>query len=520
MRRRPPSADRSATRTAFRTCPLCEAGCGLEITLRPTHDGGEEVAAHPGRPRRRVQPGLHLPQGLHAQAAARGPRPPAPPAREARRRVRGGQLGRGLRRDRGPPPAHPRARRPQRLRGLPRQPDRPQPRRGCSTRGPCCGRSGRTNVFSASHGGPAAEGDLVRADVRRCAQRAGARRRPHRPPPHARRQPLRVQRQPGHRARLAGPPRAPRRARRHARGGRPSPVPHGRGGHGVGADPSGRRRLPAHGHGAGARSPRAWSTWARWRSSSPGSTIVDGRCAAVHPRGGGRGDGHRRPTTIRRLARELAAAPTACVYGRIGTTTAEFGTLTSWLVDVLNVLTGNLDRPGGAMFTKAAAGASQHPRQAPRRPGLRLHRRTQPGAGPARDDGRAARGGPRRGDRHARGGPGPGALTVAGNPVLSTPNSGRLDAALAGLEFMVSVDIYVNETTRHADVILPAPSAAAEGPLRRRAAAARAPQRGQLQRARAAARRGPARRVGGAGPPGARAPGRRRRGAIPPSSTT
>ena len=79
---------------------------------------------------------------------------------------------------------------------------------------------------------------------------------------------------------------------------------------------------------------------------------------------------------IRRLARELAAAPTACVYGRIGTTTAEFGTLTSWLVDVLNVLTGNLDRPGGAMFTKAAAGAS-NTRGKPRYGReVRLHRRT------------------------------------------------------------------------------------------------------------------------------------------------
>ena len=62
--------------------------------------------------------------------------------------------------------------------------------------------------------------------------------------------------------------------------------------------------------------------------------------------------------TIRRLARELAAAPRAAVYGRIGTCTQEFGTLASWLVDVLNLLTGNLDREGGAMFPKAAAGHS------------------------------------------------------------------------------------------------------------------------------------------------------------------
>ena len=71
----------------------------------------------------------------------------------------------------------------------------------------------------------------------------------------------------------------------------------------------------------------------------------------------------------------LAAAPTACVYGRIGTTTALFGTVTSWLVDVVNALTGNLDRPGGAMFTRAAAGAA-NTRGTPRRGrGVTIHRR-------------------------------------------------------------------------------------------------------------------------------------------------
>ena len=163
--------------------------------------------------------------------------------------------------------------------------------------------------------------------------------------------------------------------------------------------------------------------------------------------------------TIRRLARELAAAPTACVYGRIGTTTAEFGTIASWLVDVLNALTGNLDRPGGAMFSKAAAGASNTrgtPRVGRGPPPPPAH---EPGAGPTRDDGRAAGRSrwPRRSTRPARA-RSVRSSPIAGNPVLSTPNSGRLDAALAGLECMVSIDIYVNETTRHADVILPPPS--------------------------------------------------------------
>jgi anaerobic selenocysteine-containing dehydrogenase len=162
---------------------------------------------------------------------------------------------------------------------------------------------------------------------------------------------------------------------------------------------------------------------------------------------------------IRRLARALAAAPRACVYGRIGTTTAEFGTLTSWLVDVLNVITGNLDRPGGAMFTMAAAGAS-NTRGTPRTGrGVRLHRRSSRVRGLPETMGEL----PAVALAEEIDTPGEGQIralvTIAGNPVLSTPDSARLDAALAGLEAMVAVDIYVNETTRHADVILPAPSA-------------------------------------------------------------
>jgi anaerobic selenocysteine-containing dehydrogenase len=165
---------------------------------------------------------------------------------------------------------------------------------------------------------------------------------------------------------------------------------------------------------------------------------------------------------IRRMARELAAAPTAAVYGRIGTCTQEFGTLASWLVDVLNVLTGNLDRVGGSMFPMGAAGHS--------------NAAGEPGRGRGTSFGRFA--------SRVRGlgeifgelpvvclaeeieTPGEGQVralvTMAGNPVLSTPNSQRMDAALDSLDFMVSLDVYVNETTRHADVILPAPS-----PLRR-----------------------------------------------------
>ncbi|WP_116997265.1 molybdopterin oxidoreductase family protein [Desertimonas flava] len=163
--------------------------------------------------------------------------------------------------------------------------------------------------------------------------------------------------------------------------------------------------------------------------------------------------------TIRDLARRLAAAPTAAVYGRMGTTTQAFGSLTSWLIDVVNVVTGNLDRPGGAMFTKAAAGQANTRGTPGVGRGLRINRRQSRVKGLPETLGElpvAALAGeietPGEGQIRAM-------LTVAGNPVLSNPVGHRLDRALDTLEFMVSVDIYVNETTRHADVILPVPSA-------------------------------------------------------------
>src|SRR3989454_4014922 len=159
--------------------------------------------------------------------------------------------------------------------------------------------------------------------------------------------------------------------------------------------------------------------------------------------------------TIRRLARELATTERAAVYGRIGTCTQEFGTLASWLVDVINVLTGHLDQVGGAMFTRAAAG-SPHTRGTPGRgKGVRFGRRRSRVRDAAEVYGEL----PVACLAEEIETPGEGQIralvTVAGNPVLSTPNGARLDRALASLEFMVSLDIYLNETTRHADVILP-----------------------------------------------------------------
>ncbi len=160
---------------------------------------------------------------------------------------------------------------------------------------------------------------------------------------------------------------------------------------------------------------------------------------------------------IRRMARELASAGRAAVYARIGTTTQEFGTLASWLVDVVNVLTGNLDREGGAMFTLAAAAQKNSAGEPGVGKGVRLGRWASRVRGLPESYGELpvaalAEEIDTPGDDQVR-----ALITVAGNPVVSTPNSGRLEAAVESLEFMVSIDIYVNETTRHADVILPAP---------------------------------------------------------------
>ncbi|MFD5480288.1 molybdopterin oxidoreductase family protein [Streptomyces hawaiiensis] len=160
---------------------------------------------------------------------------------------------------------------------------------------------------------------------------------------------------------------------------------------------------------------------------------------------------------IRALARDLAAAPTAAVYGRIGSCTVPHGTLASWLVDVLNILTGNLDRPGGALFPQAATDKTPRP--------------AGPGRGFAlgRWHSRVSRHPEAKGElplsalaeeidtATEEGEPIHALIAVAANPVLSAPDGDRLDKALDSLDFMVSVDPYLNETSRHADVVLPPP---------------------------------------------------------------
>jgi anaerobic selenocysteine-containing dehydrogenase len=158
---------------------------------------------------------------------------------------------------------------------------------------------------------------------------------------------------------------------------------------------------------------------------------------------------------VRRLARELAAAESAAVYGRVGVSTQEFGLLATWAVQLLNLVTGNLDRPGGVMLTRPAVdavgrglvGRGHHDRWRSRVRGLPEFGGELPVATLADEISTPGTGQVRA------------LLTVAGNPVSSTPDGKRLGEAIAGLDFVAAVDLYVNETTRHADVILPPTSA-------------------------------------------------------------
>jgi len=163
--------------------------------------------------------------------------------------------------------------------------------------------------------------------------------------------------------------------------------------------------------------------------------------------------------TIRRIARELAAADRAAVYGRIGTCNQEFGTLASWLVDVLNVLTGNLDRPGGAMFSNPIAWSMTRLRPPEFADGFEFHRWRSRVRGAPEVLGQV----PVSCLAEEIATPGEGRIRalicVAGNPVLSAPGGDRLDAALGELDCMVSLDNWLNETARHAHVILPGESA-------------------------------------------------------------
>ncbi len=162
--------------------------------------------------------------------------------------------------------------------------------------------------------------------------------------------------------------------------------------------------------------------------------------------------------TIRRLAREMAAAPTAIFFGRTGTCTQRFGTVSSWLIGAINTITGNLDKPGGSMFgnygiptpilfsAKWENGVPPVGRWHSRATGLPEAVGMLPTAALAAEILTPGEGQVR------------GFITQAGNLLLSNPNAAKLIEAFDSLDFMLSLDIYLNETTRHADIIIPGPS--------------------------------------------------------------
>ncbi len=198
--------------------------------------------------------------------------------------------------------------------------------------------------------------------------------------------------------------KALRGSRRAARRGGPAPHRDGGARRPAPPDPPGRRRLPARGPAS-----------TRWRARAPGGPAASRRsptassalAEAVRPFSPEAVAGRTGidAATIRTLARDFAAAASAVAYGRVGICTQEFGGLASWLVNALNVVTGNLDRPGGAMFT----GPGGRPRgvRGPHRPARPLRQGQEPRARAARVRRRVARGGAGRGDRDARRRPGP-----------------------------------------------------------------------------------------------------------------
>ncbi len=157
--------------------------------------------------------------------------------------------------------------------------------------------------------------------------------------------------------------------------------------------------------------------------------------------------------SIRSLGDDLVTAPSAVLYGRLGVCTQPFGGLAAWLINAVNLIAGRFDTPGGAMFTTPAVDL----------PGLSAHI-GKSGSFATRQS--RVRGWPEFGgelptptlaDEILTPGAGQvrGLITSAGNPVLSSPGGTRLERGLEQLEFMASIDIYINETTRYADVILP-----------------------------------------------------------------
>lgn len=153
---------------------------------------------------------------------------------------------------------------------------------------------------------------------------------------------------------------------------------------------------------------------------------------------------------IRRIAIEFAKAKSAICYGRMGVSVQKFGGLCNWLINAINILTGNFDRQGGAMFTAPAFDLLAATKAEPTYNRWQSRVRNLPEFIGELPVSVLAEEMLTTGDGQIK-----ALITSCGNPVLSTPNGLQLDKALSNLEFMVSIDFYINETTRHANIILP-----------------------------------------------------------------
>ena len=473
---------------AFSTCPLCEATCGLQITVDRRR--GDR---HPRRRRRRLQPRLHLPEGRVAQELHEDPdrlRTPArsasPTATCARRRG----TRRSPRSTAACPPIQAEHGRDAVAAYL-GNPTRPQPRARCSTAASLLKALRTRNIFSAStvdqYPKQMASALMFGSGV----DGRRARRRPHRPPAHPRRQPAGLQRQPAHGARHARAAARDPRARRQGRRHRPAAHAHRARGRRAPLHPPGHRRAAALRAGAHAvrRGPRP--TRARSPTHVAGLDEVRALAArASRPRPSAATCGDRSAATIRRMARELAAAPTRRGLRADRHHDAGFGT-TRELARRRAQRPHRQPRPPGRRDVPARRGRRRRTRRRARaRP-----RRAPSGAGTAACAGWARSSASCRSPCLAEEIETPGEgqvralITVAGNPARRARRTATAwPRRSSALDFMVSVDIYVNETTRHADVILPGALAAASARTTTSRSRLRRAQRRQLLAAGARAR--------------------------------
>ena len=160
---------------------------------------------------------------------------------------------------------------------------------------------------------------------------------------------------------------------------------------------------------------------------------------------------------IRKLAVEMASANHAVCYSRMGACTQSFGGLNIWLTYILNLITGNFDREGGVMFTQPAFDLVKNTSKKNRPDNYGKYKSRVWSFPYYNSEFPAAT----MADEILTAGEGQikAMVTIAGNPILSTPNGGQLEKAFESLEYFVAIDIYLNSTTRHADLILPGCSA-------------------------------------------------------------